>query len=363
MPQILHKQTILFFLLLNFSFFISNAQNLEKWHIEGNAHIGLIIQDSELAPHLSISNPRTFSVDFLKQTNGAKSWHQNYQMPLWGLHLEYTDYGNGVLGEVFGMHITGVFDLRKRPKSSLNLYLATGIGFFTNYYDRVSNHKNRMIGSTLNSSALFRLSYSKKISDKLRWQIGLGVTHYSNGATQLPNAGVNVVNLSTGLSFYNESYREEINFYEKLPRAEFSKKLRKIIYVAGAWVEQYPTEGTKYPVFHLNAVISKQISARFAWQGGVDFLYNTLYDEYRGESFPRERLSLVAGGEFNMGKITTFFQIGYYLYKPQSFEDDGVLYQRLGWRLDIHEHIFPVFSLRTQTGSVDNLEFGIGYRW
>lgn len=359
------KKHLVFISFLSLYFNQNNQVGAQSFLTELNYSIsfsrGFIMPDAELAPHLSTSNPNMMELRILHQSQGEKDWERWYQKPRYGLNLSYTALYNPKLGNVIGIQWIGDFALRKRKQKYLSLITGIGIGLVTDSYDRRENHKNRLIGSMLNVSAIAHLSYSIPLSEKLSLQTGIGITHYSNGATVLPNAGINYVSANIGLTFQ----KVEIPAFEphKSEKPNWNKRRFIDAYIAGGWREQYPTEGPKYPVFNANVTFNQRISKKFTLQSGFDFVHNQLYTEWEHQDTgePAERISWVVGGEVPMGNFATFFQLGLYLYKPHNFH--GLFYNRLGWKYNLFKDTYALFAVKAQGGSVDNLEFGLGYRF
>lgn len=340
---------------------LSAQSFLSQLSYDVNLSKGLIIRDIELAPHLSVSNPNMIETRILYQSTGKKDWERWYQKPRYGLNLSYTQLRNEQLGDVIGIQWVGDFPIWKRKKAYLGLIGGLGIGLITNPYDRGENHKNRLIGSMLNSAALLRLHYSLPLSQNLRFQFGIGITHYSNGAMALPNAGINYVGANIGLTFQ----KSEIPDFEshKSEKPTWEKKRYIDFYVAGGWREQYPTNGPHYSIFNANLTFNQRLSKKFILQTGFDFVHNEWYANWLHEGIwrPEERVSWVIGGEIPMGNFATFFQIGLYIYKPHGFHQ--IHYNRLGWKYNIIKGAYALFAVKAQEGAVDNLEFGLGYRF
>ena len=77
-----------------------------------------------------------------------------------------------------------------------------GLGYFTNPFDLEDNHLNRAIGSNLNVGIRLGFHQTISLNDQMDISFGIGMTHFSNGNTQLPNLGVNMPNLQFGYNFY-----------------------------------------------------------------------------------------------------------------------------------------------------------------
>lgn len=88
------------------------------------------------------------------------------------------------------------------PRLSLDYEWNFGASFGWKKYDAVSNPYNRVVGSRMNAYIHlgFLLNWQLDIRTSLR--AGIGVTHFSNGNTGYPNAGVNTLGASIGIARY-----------------------------------------------------------------------------------------------------------------------------------------------------------------
>ena len=88
------------------------------------------------------------------------------------------------------------------PRLSLDYEWNLGLAYGWKKYDAVSNPDNRVIGSkmTAHISVDFYLRY--RLSKQWDLNLGASVTHYSNGNTSIPNAGLNIAGLKVGAAYY-----------------------------------------------------------------------------------------------------------------------------------------------------------------
>jgi len=66
-------------------------------------------------------------------------------------------------------------------------------------------------------------------------------------------------------------------------------------------------------------------------------------------------------GFWGNAQLAAFVQQGVYLYSLENLE--GKLYQRIGIRRIMNEHLQFTASLKTHFAQADHLEFGILYLW
>jgi len=327
-----------------------------------NIHKGFVLPVDKFTPHLSVSNPEMMELNFLYPTNGKKSFEKIYNYPRYGLGFNLIDFKN----DAFGQGLTAMFvtetPLLKFRQSYFHFTAGVGIGFITNPFHRQRNYRNIAIGSVINSSFLIRIGFVKHISPNVKLRAGIGVTHMSNGAMKLPNLGINIVSAYLGIIFR----QKPIQYYSS--PIDTSGRSRRIFFNTFAtfgFVEQYPTGGEKYNVYNIQINAYKQISKILYLNMGLDYFHNTILQNFRKdnvyEKYITDRIGLAGGLNLEAGKFNVLFQLGYYLYKPQPIDD--WLYQRYAVTYFFSKNIFGLFAMKSQLGSVDNLEFGVGYRF
>ncbi len=357
---------IKYLFLLGFILFFNPLQAqklLKNLTFDLQATRGFIIESPKITTHLMNSAPYEVQLRIMKQTVGKKSWEKLYKYPRYGVALSYFNYLNPVMGEGLSLMYTGDFTIFKLGKSSINTILGMGVSYLTNPYNRLTNPKNQINGSHWNVGFNVRIGYQQYISQDIKLNIDLGVLHFSNGGSQQPNWSTNHVAIGLGITYFPLAKKSEqlidTNLYVK------NKRWYLDVYASGSWVDQYPTGGKKYPVGTLNFVISRQISRKSLFQVGFDVLYNGLFpNTINGAeiiNYSPWRVSWVVGIELPMNKFSSIIQLGTYIYKPQSF--DSLFYQRYGWKYAFANNLYAIFAVRTKLGSVDNLEFGLGYKF
>ncbi|WP_299456207.1 acyloxyacyl hydrolase [uncultured Microscilla sp.] len=321
--------------------------------------------------HLGRGNPYAFEFRVLQQTDGRKWWHKPFNYPRVGLSFNYLDFDDPMLGKAYSVQLTAekrllTFGKNRRdpaspPRLTLNFIAGMGVGYVTNPFDRLHNPKNIMIGSHLNTSWIGHLSLSYAITRQFRLQAQTGIIHFSNAAFTLPNQGVNLSSVNIGLSYQPTITLKPDSLASRAtaPKRSAYGLLRFSLGVT----EKYPTGGKKYGIMALHAHLLKMWGKVSFWQVGVEGFHNPrLVELAQADEHPHnKRFALTAGVGWIAGRLLGDVGIGYYFYKPQRM--DTRVYERYGLRYFLHKKMFIAFHVKSQRGSVDNLEFGIGGRF
>lgn len=76
-----------------------------------------------------------------------------------------------------------------------------GASFGWHPYDENNNYRNKIIGSKINAYINLGFFLNAKLSRYCNLLVGADLTHYSNGNTHLPNAGLNTIGGRIGLVY------------------------------------------------------------------------------------------------------------------------------------------------------------------
>lgn len=120
-----------------------------------------------------------------------------------GIGVSYFNFGNRQeLGDPVAFYLfQGARIARINPRLSFNYEWNFGLSFGWQPYHPYANSANIMMGSKMNAylNADFYLSWA--LSRRFDLTAGLSMTHFSNGNTKFPNAGLNSVGMKIGLLY------------------------------------------------------------------------------------------------------------------------------------------------------------------
>lgn len=159
----------------------------------------------------------------------ALTYKGSYQGIGVALHNFNPQLGNPVSAFLFQGATIATLAQRLALNYEWNLGLAMG----WRPHDNVDNPDNRVIGSrvTANITAALYLKYT--LSCQLDLNAGLTLTHFSNGNTALPNAGLNTLGAKVSLAYY-------VNRHDQQPQAapppfEPERRWHTDLVLFGAW--------------------------------------------------------------------------------------------------------------------------------
>lgn len=332
-----------------------------NWSMGMHYHYGFTVAHRPSIIHLQQEHLRGFEINWQKLPASSDSWRSLYNFPWLGFTYLNFDLGNPLeLGQGHGFFPEIYFPLIAKRPLQLVVRTGLGIGYVERPFNAEDNYKNLAIGSKINcginTALLFRIPASK------RFQIttGLNFTHYSNGASKMPNLGLNMATVQAGIQYI--AGKEQVR--EKLPDPERRKGIEYSATLAAAFKDIYPPGGkTYYPVtFNLNAM--GDISPKSLVGGGFDFTIDPsivprLEEDQREGFGKKSRIGIHAGYGLRVGRCSGTLQTGTYLYNHLRI--DGTIYNRLLFRYYATDALYFCFNLKSHFAKADYFEWGIGY--
>lgn len=270
------------------------------------------------------------------------------------------------------------------PRVSLNYEWNFGLSFGWHPYKADYNDYNMVIGSKVNAyiNANFYLNWM--VSRRVDIVSGITLTHFSNGNTKLPNAGLNTVGAKIGL-VYNFNRKDDflaipLRF---LPGPEFQRHMSYDLVTFGAWrrkgvrledgllhvsPEAYTVLGFNFSaMYNLGYKIRTGVSLDGVYDGSanVDILQD--YDHSEGEfskpSFYRQSaLGLSARVEYVMPYFSVSFGMGFNVFHGRG--DLRSFYQVLALKTEVTRNSFLHIGYCLKEFRAPNfLMLGVGYRF
>ncbi|MCS7005635.1 MAG: acyloxyacyl hydrolase [Cytophagales bacterium] len=292
-------------------------------------------------------------------TNGSKRWQREWKLPEWGVSLHYNDLGNpALLGFALGSTIYVQKFIWEKSQHAFSYKFAPGLVWISMTHEK--NPKNVFVSTHLNFIMETNLLYHYKITPLMRLNIGGFITHYSNGAIQLPNYGFNMFGCMAGIAhtIRNPSQSSVVAF--------FDEKIAKIwnfdINLAHAIKSPGNQDPRRFYVGVLSGYANKRLNYKSGLTLGTDVFYHTSIHAQIGKSTPVNpwRVGIQCGHELYVSKVSLLTQIGTYIYRPILV--DKPIYWRAGIKCYLSDHYFVGLSLRAHYGQADIIEWGTGIR-
>lgn len=324
---------------------------------------------------------KDLSLMVLKQTIGEKPIEQLFHYPRYGVGL----YTGTFFKYNYLTHPIGAFGIFQAPLLeykglSLNYSLLLGLTGNWNHYDPSHGNFNTTLASDFTSHVGFGLFLEYQI--RPRWEAGLGFsfTHFSNGAMQIPNFGINMLAPQVRLSYLTQNTRAT-RIKRSLPPYAKNTYLDLALY-GGEKQLPYPEcdldtahrfFGFHYPQFGLTAVLNRRVGYAVALGMGVHLGYdsskNSRYTTVNGEtqadlSFNAQNLylGLVPSFELTFDKVAFVLQPCYMLLKHETSFKKPNFFGKFGLKFNMMDEVYAGVQLHTFKLHADYIECSLGYR-
>lgn len=265
---------------------------------------------------------------------------------------------NNQLGNPVSLYIfQGATIKTLAERLSLNYEWDLGLTYGWKSYDKATHPENRVIGSKTTAYIDFDLYLRWMLSENWDLNVGATVTHYSNGNTSIPNAGLNVVGAKASVAYYI-GRRQMHPAPAVLPPFDRHWGIDLTLY--GAWkrrgVEKqdgtYALPGTYgvfgfnlNPLYHVNHWLNIGASLDGSYDGSANLEVNpALLSGTKEETseqevflapwYRRVALGLSARTEFVMPYFTINFGIGHNFVNAHTEDLEG-FYQILALKVNV----------------------------
>ena len=252
-------------------------------------------------------------------------------------------------------------------------------------YDSYYNSYNTMIGSKVNAyiNANFYLRW--RLSPRVSLLSGLTVSHFSNGNTKIPNAGLNTIGGNIGLecNFYRKDDLKALERKVALTTQPFRRHFTYDFVFFGSWhdrlvktsdgfspsPEAYPVFGFNFtPMYNLNYKLRLGVSLDGTFDGGANlYTDGNVYGSVDKSDIVRPPL----GDQFALGLsgraeyVMPFFVVGVGIGANVIGKNDlNMFYQLLTLKIPLSRAVFLHVGYRLQNFNEPNfLMLGIGFRF
>lgn len=356
-----------------------------------NAADGLVFPTNEfVSGEYRIPHYTSFTLKYGISSKGDDWKDYTYGLPTLGVGIYMANfYRDNDLGTPFSLFFFQGATLKQfNTKISLNYEWNLGGSFNWKHYDAFDNPDNIALGSSVNVHVGGNLFVKWRLSKKLDLSTGFGFTHFSNGASALPNRGLNMANAFVELTYHLNRedppltpltnpytapvFKKHVNHDLMLL---ISSREAKVDTVGTGLASPYTDRKFKVLGFSYSHMFSN--SYRYKWGPSVEMTYdessgitcwrewhpetNKMHDRTRmGKVRDRFSVGLSLKGEMSMPAYSVFANLGYDVIHGNK--KDERLYQILGVKIYLKDNLFGTFGIRaTNFGSAQYLFWNLGY--
>lgn len=402
--------SIILLVCLSFQTFQAHAQAEKKnwtrrWAIEAKGGWGYMIPCDEYAKEFIKSHHSSvYSVQMSHRSLVTDScqYDQLFGFPSLSLGLIFADYHRIKLqkantsytsktGYMLGAYASFSRDLFHSNKFSFNYTFENGLGWCSRPYDGFNNEDNELIGSPL--SIYFGLGLYARYRITSQWELVLGgeLKHFSNGAIDRPNKGINTTGISIGAKYYLQPT-------ESIGKVAFKTPFSPYFFIdlsagwdinssMGEWLinnyhstpdsPKYHTKDYKiYSGATVHATAMYRYGRRYASGIGLDYTFfphtNVLKEEdeklgYHNQTYCKHSVAVVARHEIYYKRFTMYVGLAYYLHRKQggvATEFGKPYYETLGikYALTRNRNVYLGYHVKAHLLRADHMELNLGFR-
>jgi hypothetical protein len=327
-----------------------------------------------------LSNYTAFAVNASWNFKKGSEWNEVYSNLVYGVGAYGANFPDkkevGVPLALYGFvqsNITkiGLLDLRYE--------IDLGMAFNWRYLG-ISNTNNVAVSLPRTVFVDFGLMLDCFISKDIIVGFGTGISHFSNGGTRRPNAGINTSTFKGSIKYSLNPYQTKTGV---LPPFEPKTQVDLAIFAgyhnfqatAEDLLPEELFEGVNANVAGVYATLNRKNSRKSRFGIGLGVTYDegltTQVGKLNGEPFKIKKkgvenieASAHLSYEFTVGKVSMLLQQGIYFYRRNNNILAPPQYHRLGARFNFHENLFVGASLRAYEFKKANfIEYTIGRRF
>lgn len=360
-----------FIIIMNLSAHLAKAQQNMTYGLD--IHGGQILRHSEKLLYAVPAFTWATEWSAFYQSDGSRAWHHCQSYPKIGASFWQVNLGDeDILGNalVFMPKIE-IGLLGKDKPLSLKFQLGTGIAYLSKAYDLIDNVSNNAIGSHWNNATSLQLKSKYQIRPSWQLSLGAGLLHLSNGASRLPNLGINFLSGHLGLH-----YRP--NGKLKISKGKCTSKTKHWsiqLHAGMAFSEIMAIGGPRFPTtitslggaYYINDYHRILLGIEHEFNQGVyDFGRSTYYFRNRSQAIlGAQRWMIFLADELCFGAFSILLQVGVY-WKGKSAFLSFPVYNRLGLRYYLppigkpKTQFFLGIYLKSHRFSAEHIALGLG---
>lgn len=261
------------------------------------------------------------------QTTGRRDWHAWQRYPVLGAAFVHFHLGQGSHGHAFGLLPHLSVPIVRAGRFAAFFRLGTGLAWVTRPYDYFRNPAQNALGSHWNNITQFRLGTEWRLGSRWCLQTGAALNHFSNGASALPNYGINIPSAYLGLA-WSPAPLSEADFKPALTGKQAIRRWGGTLQFNFANIEYGIFDGPRYAVPGGSAAIFYHFNRVNRLLLGADYEFNhAIYDfglqsaEFSGAGEARRgatRLAMFIADEFLFGAIGVQLQMGRYIGRDMN---------------------------------------------
>lgn len=299
---------------------------------------------------------------------GDNLYNQLYNYPIYGIGLYSSTFGLAHVGNPYALYgfVSIPIKSREDKRWNFNYRIALGLSGRFNPYDENRNPFNQLIGTSNNVFIDLGGQVNYRLSKRIQAGVGLAFHHFSNGALQMPNTGINLLPFTAAITYIPRG--DLFEFKEEGTLPEIKRHELHLNYAFG--FKQLDRDNpNKYFKSTLGAYYSKHFGYKWRMGLGADVFYSGSGND------------VLVTGEDQVGKFSSLFStgltyyidhvltsrlylsgnVGYYLHRNEFNQEHMPFYLRIGVRYRTYKRFYNGISIKAHGGRADFIEWTTGY--
>jgi hypothetical protein len=186
------------------------------------------------------------------------------------------------------------------------------------------------------------------------------MTHFSNGASKVPNLGINLPYVSLGYSrVMRMTQMDSMPEVSVLPYKKWMFNVTGIVSIK----EIFPTGGKKYPIYAMYGSLRWFSKPKVGMEWGLDLISKQAIMGYRPE-IQKSQWDIFQVGVFGAYLLPLdrfHFAFGMGVYLKDKYQPEDFMYHRVGMRYYLKNGINLNLCLKSHWARADYVEWGVGY--
>lgn len=353
---------------------IKMADSLRQIVIGARYHSGFIFAHNIHVKNTKGVKPEGLEFEYAHLKTDSATLTKFKCYPNLGVSFTYVDFNSRLLGKSYSASYFIEPNYRIGNSLKMNIRAAGGLSYLTNPHDTIKNPTNQSYSGHVNIFLQLGLGFSYPVSKHIDVYAMGNFFHNSNGGYKLPNAGVNYINASLGLRYFQ--YTSHLPTYKK--ERDTSWKHQPLHFDAALYY--CPKGGFKGPdttaqkkfVIGASFQIVKQVSNLDALTAGAEIYYDdalrSIKDVIIRDNSSSTLAGILIGHQFLLNRFSFSQQLGIYVFKQtETFNKRytdlyHTIYHRWGLQYKISNHWFAGITLLAHNQIADFIDARITYR-
>ena len=376
--MLVQKLPLLFFVLAFSNVYAQNkitTDSLKQTVLAARYHTGIIFAHNIHVQNTKGTHPDGFEFEYAHMHSDSATVAKFKCFARTGLSFTYVDFNKALLGKSYSLNYFLEPSYKLSTNLKMDVRLSAGFSWLTNPHDNLKNPTNETYSGHINNFFQVDFGFSYALNKHVEVYTMENFFHNSNGGLKQPNAGLNYINTSIGLQYFQ--YSTHLPSYKKRVDTSWKHKPVNIDFsIFSSPKDGYSKSDTakqehKY-VLGASLQIVKQVSNIDAITAAAEIYYDdalrSIKDAYIKDKSSATLAGVLIGHQFLLNRFTFTQQLGVYIFKQTKVYDETyqdlfhTIYHRWGLNYKINNHWFTGITLLAHNQIADFIDVRLTYR-